>query len=244
MVRTLKVLSALLSYPDEALVEAVPALREAIVDEGLLPDYVEERVLELIGQIESHDLYDLQERYVLLFDRTRSLSLQIFEHIHGEGRDRGQAMVDLIALYQRHGLEISAKELPDYLPMFLEFLSTLPLGEAQETLSQPLHIISALGERLRKRKSIYRSLFQGLVELAKGQPDEEGVKALLDEPDDDPNDLVALDEAWEAEAVTFGPGPDSDQTGGCPMVSDILKKMRTDPASPDNPAGDTSPGTD
>jgi len=242
MARTFKVLSALLSYPDESLKEAAPTLRDVIVEEALLPAHVAERVLELIGQIESRDLYDLQERYVLLFDRTRTLSLHIFEHIHGEGRDRGQAMVDLMALYQRHGLEISARELPDYLPMFLEYLSTLPLDEARETLSQPLHIISALGERLRKRDSIYGGVFRGLLELATGKPDDEGLKALLEEPDDDPNDLVALDEAWEAEAVTFGPAA-PDPAGGCPMVSDMLKQMRTDPTPPDNPAGDTSPGT-
>ena len=69
------------------------------------------------------DLYDLQERYVLLFDRTRSLSLHLFEHVHGESRDRGQAMVDLKALYERHGLHMSSSELPDHLPLFLEFLS-------------------------------------------------------------------------------------------------------------------------
>lgn len=241
MVRTLKVLSALLSYPDEAIKEAAPALREAIVEEGLLPAAIQESVLMLIGQLESRDLYDLQERYVLLFDRTRSLSLHIFEHIHGEGRDRGQAMVDLMALYERHGLDISAKELPDYLPLFLEFLSILPLDEARETLSQPLHIISALGERLRKRESIYAGLFRALGELATGQPDKDDLEALLHEPEDDPNDLVALDEAWEAEAVTFGPGPDSSE--GCPMVSDMLKQMRADPAAPDNAAGDPSRGT-
>ncbi|MBT5457099.1 MAG: nitrate reductase molybdenum cofactor assembly chaperone [Rhodospirillaceae bacterium] len=241
MVQTLKVLSALLTYPEVALKDAAPELRTVIVDEGLLPAHVAEKVLELIEQIETRDLFDLQERYVLLFDRTRTLSLHLFEHIHGEGRDRGQAMVDLMALYQKHGLEISAKELPDYLPMFLEFLSTLSLDEARETLSQPLHIISALGERLRKRESIYGGVFRGLVEISTGQPNEENLKALLEMPDDDPNDLEALDEIWEAEAVAFGPEPD--QADGCPMVSDMLKQMQTDPASPDNPAGDASPGS-
>ncbi|MEW5704659.1 MAG: nitrate reductase molybdenum cofactor assembly chaperone [Pseudomonadota bacterium] len=242
MMRTLKVLSALLSYPDDALKEGAPTLREAIVEEALLPAHAQERVLELIGQMEARDLYDLQERYILLFDRTRSLSLHLFEHLHGEGRDRGQAMVDLMALYQRHGLEISAKELPDYLPLFLEFLSILPLEEARETLSQPLHVIAALGERLRKRESPYAGVFAALQDLATGTPDDADLKALMDEPEDDPNDLVALDARWEAEAVTFGPTA-PDPAGGCPRVSDILKQMRADPTPPDSLAGDAPPGT-
>ncbi len=242
MTRTLKVLSMLLSYPDDAIKEAAPAFREAIVKEALLPASVRDRVLELIGQMEARDLYDLQERYILMFDRTRSLSLHLFEHLHGEGRDRGQAMVDLMALYERHGLEISAKELPDYLPLFLEFLSTLPLDEARETLSQPLHILSALGERLRKRESPYAGVFAALQDLAAGTPDDAELKALLDTPDDDPNDLVALDAAWEAEAVTFGPAA-PDPASGCPKMSDILKQMHTDPAPPNSPAGDAPPGT-
>ncbi|MEJ2459788.1 MAG: hypothetical protein P8Y58_17260 [Novosphingobium sp.] len=49
----------------------------------------------LIDDLVTRDLYDAQERYVLLFDRTRKLSLHLFEHVHGESRDRGQAMVDL-----------------------------------------------------------------------------------------------------------------------------------------------------
>ena len=82
----------------------------------------------LLDELATGDLYDLQERYVLLFDRTRSLSLHLFEHVHGESRDRGQAMVDLKALYERHGLLMSSSELPDHLPLFLEFLSDHPRG--------------------------------------------------------------------------------------------------------------------
>ena len=88
----------------------------------------------LLTELANGDLYDLQERYVLLFDRTRSLSLHLFEHVHGESRDRGQAMVDLQEQYARANLEVSAAELPDFLPLFLEYLSTLPAKEACETL--------------------------------------------------------------------------------------------------------------
>ena len=108
----------------------------------------------LIDELASGDLYDLQERYVLLFDRTRSLSLHLFEHVHGESRDRGQAMIDLKAHYEQAGLAMSAAELPDFLPLFLEYLATRPLKEACEPLGQPAHIFAALAERLRKRQVV------------------------------------------------------------------------------------------
>ena len=102
----------------------------------------------LIAEIAAGDLYDLQERYVPAVRPQRTLSLHLFEHVHGESRDRGQAMVDLKALYEAAGLEIAANELPDYVPLFLEFLSTRPLAEARELLGQPAHILAALAERL------------------------------------------------------------------------------------------------
>lgn len=232
MAKTFKVFSALLSYPDEALKAAAPELREAITREALLPPHAQKPVLKLIAEIEARDLYDLQERYVLLFDRTRSLSLHLFEHIHGESRDRGGAMIDLMALYEEHELAIDAKELPDYLPMFLEFLSILPADEACDMLSQPLHIISALGERLRKRKSVYAGLFRALEALAKVTPDAAALEALLQEPEDDPNDLAALDKIWEEEVVTFGPGAGlgdgAAAADGCSKVSDMLRRMGAD----------------
>lgn len=239
MIRTFKVLSALLSYPTEELRAAAPAFRAVIAGEGLLPARAREAVLGLADELADRDLYDLQERYVLLFDRTRSLSLYLFEHIHGEGRDRGQAMVDLMAHYQLHGLEISARELPDFLPLFLEFLSTLPLDEAREMLTQPCDVIAAVGQRLRKRESPYASVFAALEGLAAGTADDANLKALLAGPDDDPNDLEALDRAWEDAAVTFGPDPNP--AGGCPKVSDMVKRMSAAPPPGEIPAGDPVP---
>ncbi len=147
MSKTFKALSALLSYPDEDLQKAAPELRAAIDADGLLPRE-NRRVLDpLIEDIAAGDLYDLQERYVELFDRTRSLSLHLFEHVYGESRDRGQAMIELKALYERNGLYLSASELPDYLPVFLEFLSVRPLAEARAQLSQPAQAGNAAGAR-------------------------------------------------------------------------------------------------
>ena len=206
MTRTFRVLSALLSYPSAELQGAAPELAAALDQDELVPAAIRRQLDLLLREIATGDLYDLQERYVLLFDRTRSLSLHLFEHVHGESRDRGQAMIDLKSMYERSGLEIDATELPDFLPLFLEFLSTRPRAEAYDLLGQPVHILSAFAERLRKRRSAYEAVFRALVALATAKPKAEDVSALLDGPDPDAGDLAALDAAWEDEAVTFGPG--------------------------------------
>jgi nitrate reductase delta subunit len=209
MANVFKALSALLTYPTEELKAEAGGIRDAI---DRVPEVAARQLLhELIDEIARGDLYDLQERYVLLFDRTRSLSLHLFEHVHGESRDRGQAMIDLATLYREHGLSIGTTELPDYLPLFLEFLSTLPLAEACGLLEQPGHIISAIGDRLRKRESAYAAVFDALVGLSTLKPREADVQALLREDDSDPGDLAALDVTWEDAPVTFGP----DAAPGC-----------------------------
>jgi len=205
MKKTFKALSALLSYPDEDLQKAAPELRAVIDEEGLLPPE-SRRVLDpLIEAVATGDLYDLQERYVELFDRTRSLSLHLFEHVYGESCDRGQAMIELKALYEQNGLYLSASELPDYLPVFLEFLSVRPLAEARAQLGQPAHVLTAIAERLHKRQTPYEAAFQALAAIAGPAPDAAGVE-VLEGDDVDPNDFAALDAQWEEEAVTFGPG--------------------------------------
>ncbi|MGF1627801.1 MAG: nitrate reductase molybdenum cofactor assembly chaperone [Alphaproteobacteria bacterium] len=204
MAQTFKVLSLLLSYPTAQLKTVIPEMRAAIARDALLNQSQRRRLDRLLDSLLAGDLYDLQERYVFLFDRTRTLSLHLFEHIHGESRDRGQAMVDLMAMYEEHGLEIAARELPDHLPLFLEFLSVLPVEEARDMLAQPLHIIAALGARLRKRESDYAVVLEALEDIAAAKPDRAGTDALLAEAEDDPTDLAALDRVWEEEAVTFG----------------------------------------
>lgn len=210
MANTFKAFSALLTYPTKELREAAGAIGETLGREPSIPAAVRAQLQGLIDEIATGDLYDLQERYVLLFDRTRSLSLHLFEHVHGEGRDRGQAMVDLQNLYAQEGLTVSAAELPDFLPLFLEFLSTQPNAKAHDLLGQPVHVLSALAERLRKRRSAYEAIFRALVALAAAKPKDDEVASLLDEPDPDANDLVALDATWEDEPVKFGPGAVSD----------------------------------
>jgi nitrate reductase molybdenum cofactor assembly chaperone NarJ/NarW len=206
MLRSLKALSALLTYPTAELQQACGEFSEVIEKEAAITFAVRDQLHKLLTELATGDLYDLQERYVLLFDRTRSLSLHLFEHVHGESRDRGQAMIDLKAQYENNNLFMSASELPDFLPLFLEFLSTLPAKEARETLGQPAHIFAALAERLRKRRSTYEAVFRALVALAAAKPKDEEVSALLTMPDPDASDLGALDAAWEDEPVNFGPG--------------------------------------
>lgn len=200
----LKILSLLLSYPERELQETGNLLKVTLDEMSALSADIGEKLRMLIDHITNGDLFDLQEDYVSLFDRTRSLSLHLFEHVHGESRDRGQAMVDLKTMYEDNGFEIDSHELPDYLPMFLEFLSTRPRDEASTSLGDILHIIVAIRERLEKRDSFYAAAFGALENLAEGAVDEALVRELLSQPEDDPNDLAALDEIWEEEAITFG----------------------------------------
>ncbi len=142
-------------------------------------------------------------------------------------------MVDLAELYAKNGLAISARELPDYLPLFLEFLSTQPDAEARDLLDQPLHIISALATRLMRRDSAYASALRALEAVARGKPEAGALQELLDADEDDPNDLEALDAIWEEEAVTFGPAavPGTADEDNCPKVSDMLARMGGEPAA-------------
>lgn len=206
MRKTLKVLSALLTYPTAELQAAVPEMRAALDAENRLPQKNRDRVDRILEELAEGDLFDLQERYVLLFDRTRSLSLHLFEHVHGESRDRGQAMVDLMALYEQNGLAMTSSDLPDHLPLFLEFLSELPETEAQDLIDQTAHVLEAIRLRLKKRNATYSSVFSSAQALAHTKPQNAVVTALMGEPDEDPNDLAALDAAWEEEEVAFGPG--------------------------------------
>jgi nitrate reductase molybdenum cofactor assembly chaperone NarJ/NarW len=232
MKRTLKVLSALLSYPTAELQAAVPELRAAIAAEGRLPQKNRDRLDRLLDEMASRDLYDLQERYVLLFDRTRSLSLNLFEHVHGESRDRGQAMVDLMTLYKRHGLGMRGSDLPDHLPLFLEFISEIPEAEARDLIAETAHILEAIRQRLKKRKVPYSSVLSCVQVLAEARPQSSIVEALLGQRDDNPDDLAALDAAWQDEEVTFGPGAAAQQCGTDSLIAKVRAVQRPAPGIP------------
>lgn len=227
MVATYRVLSAVLSYPTEALQNGADELVAVLNAERLLPPAHLAGVVALIYDIANKDIFDAQSEYVDLFDRTKSLSLHLFEHVHGESRDRGMAMVSLLARYQEAGLDVVGSELPDFIPLFLEFLSTLSVQDARTTLAEPAHILAALAERLRRRGSAYGAILETLVALSHIEPDAETLARLREEKLEDPTDLAALDAAWEETEVRFGPG--DNETDGCPRVSDILKRMDAPP---------------
>jgi nitrate reductase delta subunit len=220
MAQTYRGLAVLLSYPTPETAALMDAVMFTLASEGIAPAALVARLTSLAEELSQDDLYDVQARYVDLFDRTRSLSLQLYEHVHGESRDRGQAMVELLKLYSSHGLELTAKELPDHLPVFLEFLSTLPSDQASALLGQAAHVLEALRERLHKRESVYAKVFDVLVALVDADRNPEALKALLKEPEDDPNDLEALDRAWAEEQVTFGP-----DKVDCPKAA-LLSRMK------------------
>lgn len=203
--KTYQVLGALLGYPDAALIEALPELAEAIETEALLPRGERARLLAFMRELQSADLLELQERYVGLFDRSKAVSLHLFEHVHGESRDRGQAMVDLQRLYASKGLLLVGDELPDYLPAFLEYLSQCEPGEARDLLKEAGHVLAAVHHRLGRRSSPYATVFGALLALAGEEPLGDGAR---DEAPDE-SSPEALDAAWAEEPVTFGPGTPS-----------------------------------
>ncbi len=219
MSRTYKALALLLSYPEEAYRDLYPVASDCIGDVRALGD--RKGLVRLASELASEDILDLQARYVQLFDRSRTLSLHLYEHVHGESRDRGQAMVELNKLYASRGVLLSAHELPDHLPVFLEFLSLLQANEAAALLGEAAHVLTALRDRLKKRKSPYAAVFAALVDLADTSADARALSALLAEPEDNPDDLAALDRAWAEEPVTFGP----DQATGCPKAAEMISKM-------------------
>jgi len=225
MTGNFKALSILLGYPTAELCEAVDDIRAVLAEDNPQSAEILVNVSPLLESLVRNDLFDLQERYVLLFDRTRSLSLQLFEHVHGESRDRGQAMVDLIDMYRAHGLEVTASELPDHLPLFLEFLSLLPEPEARSLLGNAAHVVAALGERLARRGSDYAGVMKAIEAIAGVSAGANAASVIAAEPDDDPTDLEALDKAWEAEAVRFGPAGEVQDGAACPRASDIVARM-------------------
>ncbi len=219
--RTLKALSLVLSYPTRDLQRAMPEIGGVLASDTRLTAAARRTLRPLIEDLGSADIYELEERYVILFDRSRTLSLNLFEHVHGESRDRGGAMVDLLETYRAGGFEPATSELPDHLPVLLEFLATRPAAEAQDILADAAHILTALHERLVRRESVYAGAFAALRQLAGTAADSAAVADLLDQPDDDPHDLEALDAVWEETEVRFGPDPNA----GCPQVRDMLARM-------------------
>ncbi len=203
--KTLKALALLLDYPTDSMYDNLSEFKALFLSDENLSDAEKASLVSFIENFEKQSLLDWQSYYDGLFERGRALSLLLFEHVHGESRDRGQAMIDLIAQYKNAGLEIGVKELPDYIPLFLEFLSTQGLDNARGWLQDVSHILALLAARLQKRDSHYSAIFTALLELSQAEIDLEDVKRqIADEKRDDTR--KAIDKVWEEEMVTFGPG--------------------------------------
>lgn len=203
--KTLKILGIFLLYPDEEWISECPHMMDILSKEMWLDKKNVALLREFCHQLQKQDILSLQETYVGLFDRTPSLSLHLFEHVHGDSRDRGQALVDLQNIYAEHNLEIEARETPDHLPLFLEYLSILTLEEAVDHLKVVATIFSILGSRLENRKSIYASLFKALEALAEQKPNKKLISKALAEDKGAALNQFELDHAWEEQLAFSQP---------------------------------------
>jgi nitrate reductase delta subunit len=189
---TLRVLAALLRYPDAAFRAAVPELQQALRTEAALPKARLEELCALLQRLQRDDPFTVESEFVDLFDRGRGTALHLFEHVHGDSRERGPAMIDLQQTYEKAGLYLAGGELPDHLSVVLEFASTQPPREAREFLAEIAHIVRAIFSALLRRQSAYASVLAAVLELA-------GERAEAVEIPPEPE----LDEAW-AEPEAFG----------------------------------------
>ena len=195
-----KALSVLLSYPSHDMRQALPEIAEVVRATPLLDLQRRSDLVALIDDLGHGELLAVEERYVDLFDRGRALSLHLFEHLHGESRDRGEAMVELKQLYEQAGVELTARELPDYLPVVLEYLSCRELTEAREMLADCAQILMTIGRSLVARRSRYAAVLQALLLIAGESPiDIEKVPPVKER-------IEALDRDW-AEQPAFGRTP-------------------------------------
>jgi nitrate reductase delta subunit len=189
--RALRALAALLHYPDAQLRAALPEIAEALAHEDALSRSRSAELVALARRIAAADPYDAEADYVDTFDRGRATSLQVFEHVHGDSRERGAALVDLRTMYEQAGLRLADGEMPDHLPVILQFASTQPERTAREFMGEVLHVLASIFSALVARQSPYASVLAAVIELAGGKAEAVPVAT---EP--------ALDEAW-AEPPAF-----------------------------------------
>jgi len=210
--RSLRVLAHLLAYPTPALRQHLPELRRALIDEGAVRGRRLDELTAFVDALDRLPALDAEAAYVELFDRGRATSLHLFEHVHGDSRDRGPAMIDLAKTYEQKGMYLASGEMPDYLPTVLEFASTQSTEVAREFLAEMTHILQAIFSALAKRQSAYASVLGALIELSGGRAERVDVAA-------DP----ALDETWE-EPLAFGGCSTSGQSRpGAPQPVQLVR---------------------
>ena len=220
MIKTYKILSLLLSYPSNELKKFLLEVERELRKEALLQAARIDEIGEFCKRFNQLDLTDWQGEYVQLFDYSRSVSLHIFEHIKGDSRDRGQAMVNLTEFYKEKGMHLTARELPDYIPAFLEFLSTLSIAKAAELLGETVNIMDKINVALSDGNNPYSSIFKAIISLSAKQPDKAITQAMI--KNEKPLDL---DAEYEEEPVTFGgaaPSCSSQATSGCKSTNSLI----------------------
>ena len=201
---TPRALGVLLLYPTVELQEALPRIGRVLsAEEDLAPERRRE-LTSLLEELAKRELLDLEEAYTALFDRGTSLSLHLFEHVYGEGRERGQAMAELIELYRREGFSLTVNDLPDHLPALCEFLSIAPPPAAAEMLAGVAGILALLRRRLTQRESPYAAVMAALCDLADGAAVEPEAPETPEPVDDALQELAEIDRAWEEAPVSFG----------------------------------------
>ena len=209
--KILQIISLLMDYPETGIKEAQQEL-VAGINESTLTEAHKKSLIDFVHARCQLNLLDWQSEYDSLFERGRSVSLLLFEHVHGESRDRGQAMVNLQQQYQAAGLDIGVHELPDYIPLYLEFLATQGEENARIGLEEVAHILAVLACRLDERDSNYAALFHGLLSLSCVAVDLNDLTQQIKQEarDDTPE---ALDKVWEEEAIRFSADSDADACG-------------------------------
>jgi nitrate reductase delta subunit len=227
MTITFKALAALLAYPTEDVLAALPEVRDALHADRRIKGRERRALDALVDDLAASDPLDAQERYVETFDRGRATSLHLFEHVHGDSRDRGQAMVDLQAIYAQAGLELAGHELPDYLPAMLEFLGLQPFEVAQDMLGDSAHLLRRIGETLLRHGSPYSAVFAALLALI----GEKGLSATPAKVEDE----KPLDESWIEEPVLFGPA--GAPGAGCGASAPASSVVRFIPRAPHGDVG-------
>jgi nitrate reductase delta subunit len=212
MARTLRALSRLLNYPDEALLDHMSDIGGALHAEAALGAVRLAEIDALIVSLQRQDPIDAQADYVQLFDSGRRTALYLFEHVHGDSRDRGPAMIDLAQMYEQAGLFLAEGEMPDHLPVVLEYASTQPPREATAFLGELAHLFNAIFNALEQRGSRYASLMGALLDLA-GEPSRPVVIA-EDEP---------LDASWAEPAAFSGCSSAGQMSPDAPQPVQIVR---------------------
>lgn len=153
-----KITSALLEYPDQDLKSAIPEIAELMQSDEVISEEERGILLKFMQWLDTQDVTELQASYVKTFDMTPEHSLHLTHHLFGDDRGRGPALIDLTEYYRGFGMEADAKELPDYLPLILEFASTLEEIEAKVFLGQTVKVLTQLAVNLETAESPYAPL--------------------------------------------------------------------------------------